>query len=213
MQDIPFFHTENGIASLRLKEIPYFKTAYITIQSASNENNFLQECIEFCRAVGADKIYATGCASAGEPINVIKMTRDVGALDNANAMLFPVQEETMPRWRELYNLKMRNITGAVYLTEAMAGQILSERKAYFVHKNGELIGIGTSLGDEISAVASVQKGAGKDVVCALLGALSEERVVIEVASDNVKAMMLYASLDFVPSGIVRSWYKIFDNVK
>lgn len=210
MRDIPIFHTAYGVASLRLKEIPYFCTAYITVQDALDEKKLLDECADFCRAAGAEKIYATGLADACyNRIDVIKMMRDVSEQKDSAVMLFPVQEETIDKWRDIYNKKMRNVTGAAYQSDAMAKEILAEGKGYFVHKKGELIGIGTACGDTVSAVASVKKGAGRDVILALFGGLSEDTAVIEVASDNIKAVALYESLGFVATGIVRSWYKIF----
>lgn len=62
MKDIPMFTTEYGIASLILAEIPYQQTAYIRIQSClpGEIDNLLSECRGFCRACGAEKIFATG---------------------------------------------------------------------------------------------------------------------------------------------------------
>ncbi len=210
MKDIPFFHTENGVASLRLKEIPCFQTAYITIQSALDEEKLLEDCVGLCKAAGAERIYATGLNKEqyGDPVNIIKMTRELSEQVEADAMLFPVQPSTLPQWRELYNQKMRKVTGAAYMDDAMAQKTLADRNGYFVHRNGELIGIGIACADTISAVASLQKGAGKDIVTALLSVLSENLAVIEVASDNTKAMELYSSLGFVATGIARAWYKI-----
>jgi len=210
VQDIPLFNTENGIASLRLKEIPFFQTAYITIQSTLEERKLLDDCVGLCKAAGAERIYATCLKKAeyGDPINIIRMARDLSSQEETDAMLFPVQQETLPLWREIYNQKMRSVTGAAYMNDAMARQLLAEKSGYFVHRNRELIGIGTACDDKITVVASVQKGAGKDVVNALLSALTNDRAIIEVAADNLKAIELYSSLGFVATGIVTSWYKI-----
>ncbi len=210
MKDIPFFHTENGVASLRLKEIPFFRAAYITMQSALDERKLLEDCVGLCKAAGAERIYATGLSSTeyGESVNILKMTCDLRDQQEASVQLFPVQEKTLSQWRELYNQKMYNVTGAAYMSDPAAHQMLTERNGYFVHKNGELIGIGAACGDTISVVASLKKGAGKDVVQALMSVLSEDRAVIEAASDNTKAITLYTSLNFIPACIVNTWYKI-----
>ena len=60
MRDFPVFSTENGVGSLVLKEIPYNGAAYVTIHSSSFPTEFLNECVEFCRAVGARDVYAAG---------------------------------------------------------------------------------------------------------------------------------------------------------
>ena len=62
MRDIPMFTTENGIATLVLREIPTKQTAYIHLQSSQEPERLLSECVDFCRAAGAEKIYATGHA-------------------------------------------------------------------------------------------------------------------------------------------------------
>ena len=59
MKDFPVFTTENGAASLVLKEIPYKKEAYITLRASQAPQALLEECVSFCRACGAEKIYAT----------------------------------------------------------------------------------------------------------------------------------------------------------
>ena len=61
MRNIPVFTTEFGVASLILKEIPYTQTAYIKILSSLAPVELLEECRSFCRAAGAEKIYAELC--------------------------------------------------------------------------------------------------------------------------------------------------------
>ena len=62
MKDFPCFATDDGVASLILKEIPYRKEAYIRFQDVQPGRfaPFLQECVSFCRMAGAEKIYAQG---------------------------------------------------------------------------------------------------------------------------------------------------------
>ena len=56
MKDFPVFTTENGVASLILKEIPYRGEAYIHLRDSQNPKTLLEECVSFCAACGADKI-------------------------------------------------------------------------------------------------------------------------------------------------------------
>ena len=60
MKDIPMFTTPYGVASLSLREVPYQKAAYICILSADQPEMLLEECVSFCRACGAEKVYAKG---------------------------------------------------------------------------------------------------------------------------------------------------------
>ncbi|MDY4222972.1 MAG: hypothetical protein SOX71_10830, partial [Candidatus Faecousia sp.] len=62
MKDFPVFPTSHGAASLTLKEIPYRQEAYIQIQSTQEPELLLEECIGFCAACGAERIYASGDA-------------------------------------------------------------------------------------------------------------------------------------------------------
>ena len=76
MRDMPLFTTENGVASLTLNQIPYTKSAWIRIQDSVMPASLLEECIEFCRALGAEYIYAAGdgcCACFPEYTKIIKM--------------------------------------------------------------------------------------------------------------------------------------------
>lgn len=62
MKDFPCFATDDGVASLIFKEIPYRQEAYIRFQDVQPGRfaPFLQECVSFCRMAGAEKIYAQG---------------------------------------------------------------------------------------------------------------------------------------------------------
>ena len=60
MKDIPIFDTQYGIGSLALAEVSYRQEAYITIGAVSDAALFLEEAANFCRAVGAESVYATG---------------------------------------------------------------------------------------------------------------------------------------------------------
>ena len=111
MRDFPVFTTENGVGSLVLKEIPYSGIAYVTIRDSSFPTEFLRECVEFCKAVGADAVYATGNGILEQyPFftSVIQMCASVDMIEESDASLFPVTEKTVDRWCEIYNKKMKN---------------------------------------------------------------------------------------------------------
>ena len=79
---------------------------------------------------------------------------------------------------------------------------------YFVHRDGKLLGIGLVGDGVIDWVASVQPGAGKDVVCALNHAIAADAVSLMVASANEKAVALYEKLGFVRVKVCKRWYSI-----
>ncbi len=216
MQNIPMFTTENGVASLTLKEIPYTHKAYITIQDSSQPKDFLKECVDFCRAVGAEEFYATGhIFLEGFPLHTIiyEMKRSVAGLPETDACLFPAQEKTLQKWREIYNCRMSGVSHSVFMTAMDAQRYIREGSAYFVHKNDTLLGIGIAKGDRVEAVISVVPGSGRDVLLALISTLTEDPASLTVANDNQPAIALYERLGFVKTREISRWYKIFEDVK
>lgn len=211
MRDIPVFTTQYGAASLTLKEIPYRGMAYIKIQDSQDPEELLKECLSFCRAAGAEHVYASGHRHLENyPLHasVLRMTCAKDSLPDTDAALFPVQEQTLEEWRSLYNEKMAGIDNSAYMTIADAKQMLSRADAYFVHREGTLLGIGIAGGETVDAVISAVPGAGRDVLLALSHAVFSEAVSVEVASTNKRAIRLYRSLGFVPIAELSRWYKI-----
>ncbi len=211
MRDFPVFTTENGVASLVLREIPYRGEAYITLQDAQNPKELLTECVDFCKMAGAEKIYATGHDWLEKyPVytQVVKMQRPKDGLPECDAALFPVTEKTVEDWRRLYNDRMWNVPGASTVTRDGGKELLAMGGGYFVHKNGELLGIGIAREDKIEAIASVKPGAGETVLLTLCSALFFEKIVLEVASNNERAISLYERLGFLKTGLLRTWYDV-----
>lgn len=212
MRDIPVFATEYGVASLVLQEIPYSKTAYIKFQDTAQPEAFLKECKDFCVMAGAEKIYAAGHAVVETfPVHatIYQMHRHLAGLEQTDAVLIPVQEQTLQQWKTIYNQKMANVPNAAYMTDHKAKQMLKKGEGYFVCRNENLLGIGMTAGNRIDAVAAVLPGAGRDIVLALCSALSGDFVVLDVAVENEKAVRLYEQLGFVIKSELSKWYKIF----
>ena len=211
MRDFPVFTTEFGVGSLVLKEIPYRGTAYITIRDSAQPEEFLAECIDFCRAVGAQTIHATGSRILEKyPLytSVIQMSAPWDVIPETDACLFPVTESTLTQWQSIYNDRMQDVDNAAYMSDRVARDMLKRGDGYFVHKNGQLLGIGIASDERIDCIASVEKGRGRDVVCALVHALMCDRIILEVASTNHKAIRLYESLGFIQTAELSRWYKI-----
>ncbi len=212
MKDIPVFVTENGVASLILREVPFKQTAYMKIQDISDADEFLKESVSFCRAVGAEKIYASGhpCVETYPQHTAIwVMAADREGLPDTDAALFPVTEKTAERWRTIYNEKMAQVPNSVYMSADEVENVSSRGEGYFIHRSGNLLGIGMASGDKITTVISLQAGAGADVVAALAQTLPSERIMLEVASANHKAVRLYERLGFCKTRELSRWYKLF----
>lgn len=212
MKDIPLFTTEYGIASLTLKEIPYTQKAYIRIQDTAHPEKFIEECLAFCRAVGAEEIYGTGHSCLGIFPTHCKILRMRGCIEDTadtGAALFPVTEDTIEEFCKIYNKAMRDVPNAAYMSVAGGRELLAKGSGYFVHSNGKLLGIGIAQGNKIDAVASVVQGSGKTILLTLAHALIDAAVELEVAEENIPAMKLYKKLGFVPVEEVSAWHKIF----
>ncbi len=216
MRDFPIFTTTHGVASLTLKEIPYNGDAYITVRDTSEPRELVEECLDFCRTVGAKRVFGTGHSVLEEyPLYsvILKMRVAVESLPEFDAALFPVTEETLEQWRDLYNEKMASVPNAATMTKTDAKDMLERGEGYFVHKDGKLLGIGMVGKETIKAIAAVEPGAGEQVLCTLCHGLMHEYAELEVAAENTRAMRLYERLGFMKTAEVSRWYKIFDDVK
>ena len=211
MKDLPMFTTEYGIASLILREIPYRQEAYIRIVATEQPCALVEECAAFCRACGAEKVYATGHEDLAKyPLHTViwLMRGSREDLLHTDAALWPVLPENVDSWRSIYNERMSAVANASYMNEADARAMLDAGDGYFIHRGGTLLGIGKAAGGKVEAVASVCPGSGGDIMAALSGILTEETITLEVASANEKAIRLYERLGFIRTGERSRWYRI-----
>lgn len=207
MKDIPVFTTEYGVASLSLGQIPYRGTAYVHVRSCPPGclADLVSECAGFCRAAGAEHIFWTAEDVPESPHSIIyEMRRPWDVNPELVENLFPVTEQTAAQWRRIHNECMAQVDHAAYLTEADEKNLL-RIGAYFIHRSGELLGIGWMEDDTIRAIASVKPGAGERIVHTLMS-LTRGDLRLEVASTNTRAIRLYERLGFIKTGEVRRWY-------
>ena len=209
LKDIPVFTTDNGVASLVLKEIPIRNVAYIKILSSATPKLLLDECTDFCKACGAERILFSGIESDEYELAAVIVQMQASDLRESDALLFPATEETIAYWREIYNKRMADVPNAAWMTKADEKKLLVDADCYFVHKNGELIGIGKASGDEVETVVSVVRGSGERVLLALASVLDSNVVKLNVAIENVRAVRLYERLGFTRIREVSRWYKYF----
>lgn len=212
MKDFPVFTTEYGAASLVLREIPYRQEAYIRIQASGEPDKLLNECVSFCRACGAEKIYAAGdnCLDA-YPLHtsILEMRGEARVEQEKMAQLFPVTERTVARWREIANRCLAGVDNAGTLAGRDEKRILESGGAYFVHEEGELLGIGWLDGEMLALLAAVKPGAGERVAHTLISAVEGAFLTLEVASTNRRAIRLYEKLGFVRTGERTRWHRVF----
>ena len=209
MKDLSAFTTENGVASIVLQEIPYTQRAYVIVRDTAAPEAFIRECGDFCRAAGAEQVYATGHeVLTAFPFHtaIWEMSCKTADLPEGEAVCIRVTEETLPQWREIYNKKMKAVPNAAYMSRDKAQMILAG--GCFVYRGDMLLGIGMASDDQIEAVVSLAAGGGEEIVLALCHGLDAEQVTLEVASENQKALALYQRLGFQKTEEKSKWYRI-----
>ena len=211
MKDLPMFTTQYGVASLFLREIPYRGRAHIKIQSSLDPEKLLEECVAFCRMCGAEWIDAAGHDYLEKyplitALWAMQCPRE--ALAETDACLFPVTDQTVQQWLTIYNERMADVPNAAYMDSRDGRELLNTGDGYFVHRNGQLLGIGKAKGDFIDTVISVEPGSGETVLRALCSALQCETVRLWVAAENHRAVRLYQRLGFVKTKELSRWHRV-----
>ena len=205
------FTTEYGVASLILREVPYRQEAYIVIQASEDPEKLLDECISFCRMVGAEKIYARGHEFVERyPLHcsILEMRGHIPVDEHRVRHLWPVTPENIGSWRSLLNEKLRDVDNAGTLERAGEKEILELGGAYFVHDSGELLGAGWIHDGELKLIAAAKPGSGETVLHTLLSAVSVESVQLQVASTNHRAIRFYERVGLVKTAELRRWHKV-----
>ena len=213
MRDFPIFTTEYGVSSLVLKEIPYRNEAYIRIRDVQEDyfEEHLKECASFCRMCGAERIFAEGNEKLNEyPLHtcVYEMRGTAQPDVEKTANLFPVTEQTVTEWRSVHNKGMRSVDNAGTLEARDEKRILDSGSAYFVHRNGELLGIFWMEDTKLLAIAAVQKGAGETVIHTMMSLYEDRQITLEVASTNERAIRLYERMGFLKTAELSRWYRV-----
>lgn len=210
MKDISIFPTEYGVASLILREIPYRQEAYIRVQDVQPGmmELLVKECVDFCRACGAERIYWSAGNGDGQLHTVVYEMRGTAVVNpDMVEHLFPVTEETILQWRQLLNEKMVGVDNAATVTYSDQKELLESGGAYFVHHDGHLLGLGWLDGTRLMAVAAIEPGAGERVMHTLMSLVEGQSITLEVASTNRRAIRLYEKLGFIQTREVRKWYR------
>ena len=214
MKDIPMFTTEFGVASLSLSEVPYRKEAYIRVRSVSDGKltDLLTECIGFCRAVGAETVYASESDElTGYPLKTAVLEMQGDALVDWQKVehIFPVTEQTVSRWREITNSRMADVDCAMTLTAMDEKRIISSGGAYFIHHDGELLGTGWMEDEKLLMLCGVKPGVGERILHTLMSLSEGGRIRLEVASTNERAIRLYEKCGFLKVSELNRWYRVF----
>jgi len=211
MKNIPVFTTASGVASLTLSNIPYNKTAYIQIQDSMDPESLLQECRDFCIAVGAESVMASGHPYLEKhPLytKVLMLKQSKNKLPASNAVLVKVSEIDSARWREIYLERMQHVPNARYISNADMRAYVNQEQCFFVRLAEKEIGIGMLRDDEIVVIAGLLPGMGREILIALADRVNAVNVKVTVSDQNKPAIKLYERLGFQLENVVSKWYKI-----
>ena len=212
MKNIPIFTTPHGVATIVLREIPYSERAYILPQSVfATEQELVRECADFCRAAGAEQVFAkldAAVEGAAFQCEIWELKR-TGPLPRPSRELelTRVTAENCEDYRRVYNKAFASVDNAAYCERADALK-LAEEGGWLYMQDGEVLGLGQVQEDELRAIASVQKGLGFDLAIALMRKLGTEEVHLTVASSNTPALRLYERLGFEKTAVRSRWYRI-----
>ena len=210
------FTTEYGVASLFLKEIPYKEKAYIVIQASEQPEELLKECISFCRICGAEQVFASGHEYLEQyPLHSIiyEMQGQVQPDESKVEHLWPVTGETVAKWREICNQRMHDIDNSATQEVRDEKEILESGDAYFVHHDGQLLGIFWVRDGELLELASVVPGAGERVMHTMLSLMPDQVLKLQVVSTNLRAISLYERLGFIKTAERTRWFRVHPDKK
>lgn len=118
MKDIPVFSCPDGIATLILREVPFRGEGYILVRGVFGSlEGLLAECAGFCRAAGAERLFAAGEADfsgypAAHPHSRAQRAAGVAAAAPEAVRLVPVTEKTAADWAREYNARFRAVPAA-----------------------------------------------------------------------------------------------------
>lgn len=215
MKDIPVFTGAHGIATLVLKEIPWSGCGYVIVRSVWDDAAaFLDECLGFCRACGAEQVYASW-ENADLPAD---HAYDMVRMEIKKSELPPLCEietenltkENSQAFLEIYNKCFQQVPNAASYSAKDTARLLGEETAYLVRRNGEYAAIAEISREGLEAVAVLpeHKGLGYALTRTVLEKVPSTNIKLKVASTNTRAVRLYERLGFVFGGVLSRWWKL-----
>lgn len=217
MKNIPMFTSAYGLATLILKEISWNGRAYVLVRSVWNNQaaELLEECRGFCRAVGAEELYAswdTNELPAEHAYDMIDMTCPKALLPAPRqpVTLEPVTPETAEDYLRIYNQCFRQVPGAASYDRKSLEPLYGEDLVWLARVDGQYAAVAeiSREGLEGIAVLPEYRGLGHDLAATVLQMIPNPVVRLKVASTNLRARRLYERLGFTEAGISRKWYRL-----
>lgn len=217
MRNIPMFTSSYGLATLILKEIAWNGRAYVLVRSVWNDQTaaLLDECRSFCRAVGAEEIYASWDAEelpAEHAWDMIDMACPKSALPapRQTVELEQAAPETAEDYLRIYNQCFRDVPAAASYDRKSLEPLYGEELIWLAKVRGQYAAVAEISKEGLEGIAVLPefRGLGYDLAAAVLRMVPSTEVRLKVASTNVRARRLYDRLGFAEVGISRRWYRL-----
>lgn len=216
MKDIPMFTGQYGLASLILKEIAVSGRAYVLVRSVWNGQTaaFLQECRDFCRAVGAETVYVSyenEDLPAVHAYDMLTMEMEKAKLPQGKPVeLEPLTPENGEVYLDIYNACFREIIGAASYGKQDLQRLYDKDCAFLAKVDGAYAAVAeiSEEGLESVAVLPQYRGLGYDLSLAVLPMVPRKTIRLKVASTNRRALDLYTRLGFTQTGVAGRWWRL-----
>lgn len=215
MKNIPMFTSAYGVATLVLREIGWNGHAYVLVRSVWNGQTaeLLEECRSFCRAVGADTVWAcweTNELPAEHAYDMITMARPKAGLPAPDRAveLEQVTPETAEAYLRIYNQCFRDVPSAASYDRKSLEPLYGEDLAWLARVDGQYAGVAEISKEGLEGIAVLPefRGLGRNLALSVLPMVPSVTLRLKVASTNLRAIALYERLGFAPEKLERRWY-------
>ena len=215
MKDIPIFTGAHGVATLILSQISWSGCGYVMVRSVwDDEKAFLEECLSFCRACGAERVYASWELAelpAPHGYDMVQMEMKKSDLPQGETLtLEDLTEENSEVFIDIYNTCFLPIPNAASYGKKDIGRLLGEETAYLVKQDGKYAAIAEISKEGLEAVAVLPqyRGLGYDLCRTVLHKVPSVTLKLKTVSTNERALALYRRLGFGNEQIVSRWWKL-----
>ena len=217
MKNIPMFTGQHGMATLVFKELSFSGSAYVVVRAVWTGETaaFLEECRGFCRAVGAEKIYASWeekSLPADHAYDVLGLYREKAGLPlpNREVELEELRPENGEEYLRIYNTCFRSVAGAASYDKQDLRRLYGQDCAFLAKMDGQYAAVTeiSKEGLESVAVLPEHRGLGHDLSLTVLPMVPNPILRLKVASSNLRALNLYRRLGFVQENVRSRWYQL-----
>lgn len=215
MKDIPIFTGAHGVATLVLRQIPHSGCGYVIVRSVWDDAAaFLEECRGFCRACGAEQVYASWELQelpAEHAYDMLQMEMKKSDLPSGEQPeLEDLTEENGEEFLAVYHKCFLQLPGAAAYDGTDLRRLLEEQSAWLVRCDGVCAAIAEVSKNGLEAIGVLPqfRGLGYGLAIAALNRVPSVTLQLKVASTNQKALALYERLGFRQTGVVSRWWKL-----